>query len=536
MKKVLILLLFFFSTQGFTASNTKVKVAIKPDNGDWLEDSIYPITLKEQMRMRYKGSVKFIMGDFDNDGVDDLFVLGTPNIKDLITGETSNGKITINVACDVSSGSTSNCYSSEKHRILNIYSMKDNVTYEKWNGKKQKWDTVTGFQATDVSELVVNNNPIEMSPQGIQHILTADFNGDGVLDIFFGDSGVDIWDGHKSKMPGKNDNYYLSQADGTWLESTATHVSGKGVKKGRGLKNFTHGFTTGDIDNDGDIDIVVTSLKWVGNNGQLLCYVNKGDGHMKVRRCGAEFGWAVELGDIDNDGDLDIVFGSGSHASKKEWEDEDGMNDCASYNNCPRGTFNGILLNNGKGKFFKRGFSFPDVVDSSNGFTYTSIPYIGVADLDGDGDLDVVRSLVGRMYQGMTMSIEENIGNGQFKTVFLDRWCDGPPTKAEWPTWEGGKYGCHAPEWKFGDFNKDGFVDIVVDGSWVLRKNSLNIERRIIDGTVYLSTGKFTYDIINPDDANYPLDDIGVNPKLSTTTKAPSSEELASELDSLIIK
>ena len=83
MKKILIVLLFFFSNQGFTASNTKVKVAIKPDNGDWLEDSIYPITLKEQMRMRYKGSVKFIMGDFDNDGVDDLFVLGTPNIKNL---------------------------------------------------------------------------------------------------------------------------------------------------------------------------------------------------------------------------------------------------------------------------------------------------------------------------------------------------------------------------------------------------------------------------------------------------------------------
>jgi len=475
------------------------------------------------------------MGDFDNDGVDDLFVLGTPNIKDLITGETSNGKITINVACDVSSGSTSNCYSSKKHRVLNIYSMKDNVAYEKWNGKKQKWDKVTGFQATDVSELVVNNNPIEMSAQGIQHILTADFNGDGVLDIFFGDSGVDIWDGRKSKMPGKNDNYYLSQADGTWLESTATHVSGKGVKKGRGLKNFTHGFTTGDIDNDGDIDIVVTSLKWVGNNGQLLCYVNKGDGHMKVRRCGGEFGWAVELGDIDNDGDLDIVFGSGSHASKKEWEDEDGMNDCASYNNCPRGTFNGILLNDGKGKFFKRGFSFPDVVDNSNGFTYTSIPYIGVADLDGDGDLDVVRSLVGRMYQGMTMSIEENIGNGQFKTVFLDRWCDGPPTKAEWPTWEGGKYGCHAPEWKFGDFNKDGFVDIVVDGSWMLRKNSLNIERRIIDGTVYLSTGKFTYDTIHPDDKNYPLTDIGVNSKSTTTIQTPSQQELTSELDSLII-
>ena len=133
------------------------------------------------------------------------------------------------------------------------------------------------------------------------------------------------------------------------------------------------------------------------------------------------------------------------------------------------------------------------------------------------------------MYQGMTMSIEENIGNGQFKTVFLDRWCDGPPTKAEWPTWEGGKYGCHAPEWKFGDFNKDGFVDIVVDGSWMLRKNSLNIERRIIDGTVYLSTGKFKYDIVRPSDDDYPLADVVVSTAV-ITPKESSEQEIEDEL------
>jgi len=511
---------FVYNCGGSTTSSSvnhnnigTVKVAIKPDTGDWLNESIYPITLKEKMRMKFSnGMAEFIMGDFDNDGIDDILVLGRPNIKNLITGE-QNSEITINVACDVSSGSTSNCYSSEKHRVLNIFSMKDNVAYEKWNGKKQKWDKVTGFQATDVSNLIVTNNPIEMSAQGVNHLLTADFNGDGVLDIFFNDAGIDIWDGHKSKMPGKNDHYYLSQPDGTWLESTVTHVTGTGVKKGRGLKNFTHGLTAGDIDNDGDIDIIVTSLKWVGNNGQLLCYVNQGDGHMKVRRCAGEFGWAVELGDVDNDGDLDIVFGSGSHQSMKEWKNEDGMNGCASYNNCPRGTFNGILLNDGTGNFFKRGFEFPDVVDSSNGFTYHMNPFLAVADLDGDGDLDVVRSVVHRLYQGMTMSIEENIGNGQFRTVFQDRWCEGPPTKAEWPTWEGGEYGCTAPEWKFGDFNDDGLVDIVVDGSFMLRKNHLGVERRIIDGTVYLSTGKFTYDTIHPDDKDYPLADIGVNPK-----------------------
>jgi hypothetical protein len=187
--------------------------------------------------------------------------------------------------------------------------------------------------------------------------------------------------------------------------------------------------------------------------------------------------------------------------------------------------FDGILLNDGTGNFFQRGFSFPDDV-KNNGFTYHSVPTLSVADLDGDGDLDVVRSLIGRNYAGMAMSIEENIGNGQFRTVFLDEWCEGPSTKAEWPAHEGNKWGCWAPGWMFGDFNKDGFVDIVVDGQMNVNDKGL----RIIDGTVYLSTGKFTYDIIRPDEENYPLADFGIAVK-GEVGNTPEEQELLDEFD-----
>ncbi|MBT6197886.1 MAG: hypothetical protein HOI06_03745, partial [Pelagibacteraceae bacterium] len=91
MKKVLILLLFFFSTQGFAASNSKVKVAMKPDRGDWISnetgDDGLPMwsahDVKRQMIhnptfAKYSTVCCIAMGDYDNDGVDDLFVVVGP--------------------------------------------------------------------------------------------------------------------------------------------------------------------------------------------------------------------------------------------------------------------------------------------------------------------------------------------------------------------------------------------------------------------------------------------------------------------------
>ena len=49
------------------------------------------------------------------------------------------------------------------------------------------------------------------------------------------------------------------------------------------------------------------------------------------------------------------------------------------------------------------------------------------------------------------------------------------------------------------------------------------------DGTVYLSTGKFTYDIIRPDEENYPLADFGIAVKGEVAT--PEEQELLDEFD-----
>jgi hypothetical protein len=492
------------STAKIQSSTTKGKVAMKPDSGDWLEQSIYPFRLKTEMLSRVQANSGFAMADFDGDGIDDVFHLGMPAVSGLIYGG-DNPEITNSSACDPNSGHP--CFHSKPW--VAVFSMKNDVTYRIWDGKKQDWVIKTGPSATEVSELVIDNNPIELKGQEANGIRTADFNGDGVPDIFVNDVSMQIKviGQTQAVRPGKNDLYFLSQPDGTWLESTATHVTGTGVQRGKGLIKFTHGASLGDIDGDGDIDIVVTSTDWVGNNGEILCYVNQGNGHMKVRRCGNQFGFEVELGDIDNDGDLDIVFGGSSHGNAKEWNETQYLPGC-NRSRC-NGAYNGILLNDGKGNFNRRGFDFGELVDSSNGLTYATVPAISVADLDGDGDLDVVRSHVGRLYHGGALTIEENIGNGQFRTIMLDEMCDGPKKKSDWALHEGNAgAGCFISAFKFGDFNKDGLVDIVVGGSELLKYN-MGHSQRVVDGTVYLSTEKLTYDTIYPDDANYPLVDFG---------------------------
>ena len=532
---------FVYNCGGSSSVDNKisgtVKVAMKPDSGDWLNESIYPLRLKVEMLVKMSMNTTFRMNDFDKDGVDDVFHLGVPPVSGLIQGA-ENPDITNSTACDPNSALP--CWHSKSW--LSVFSMKNDVTYRIWDGEKQDWVIKTGPSATDVSHLLVNNNPIEMNSQESNGMSLADFNGDDVVDIFVKDGGMRILIGGKGIRPGKNDLYFLSQPDGTWLESTSTHVTGTGVQKGKGLIKFTHGASTGDIDGDGDIDVVVTSTGWVGNNGEIFCYVNQGDGHMKVRRCGDQFGFEVELGDIDNDGDLDVAFGGDSHAAYKEWKNEDGLGQCHGLSSCPR-AYNGILLNDGTGNFYERGFEFDDVV-SPHGFTYPTVPNISVSDLDGDGDLDVVRMHVQRLYHGAAMTIEENIGDGQFKRILTDHWCDGPKAKADWGVWEGSKkYGCWASNFAFGDFNKDGLVDIVVNGGQFVKSpnnQKYDTNHRIIDGTVYLSTGKFKYDIVRPDDDDYPLVDFGMIagsiPKENATQQEIEDElaafeaELAAEL------
>ena len=144
------------------------------------------------------------------------------------------------------------------------------------------------------------------------------------------------WGAHDRHLLSKMKNHlYLNSGTGefTAADSPITTES---------LLSMTRDFGVGDIDNDGDIDIIFSKFPQMaassGNSepvgtgfGSLHFYMNDGSGGFEDREKGkngaeefriraAEAG-KIELADVDNDGDLDmLVIGSGNY-----WDFDEGV-------------------------------------------------------------------------------------------------------------------------------------------------------------------------------------------------------------------
>lgn len=172
--------------------------------------------------------------------------------------------------------------------------------------------------------------------------------------------------GHRSAAPGDLD------ADGDVNLVLCTSLAeGQGVEvlRNEGNETFTRlgmfgtgclgGVELGDVDGDGDLDVVVTAR----NSSQLLVFLGDGAGNLAFRAASAIASpRRVELGDVDGDGELDAVV----------WE-------YAGYPVC--GTKVSILLNDGFGSF---------AVDGVQDLPWRFNGWGTLGDVDGDGDLDVV--------------------------------------------------------------------------------------------------------------------------------------------------
>lgn len=178
----------------------------------------------------------------------------------------------------------------------------------------------------------------------------------GVLGDLDGDGDLDLVVGSSG---GDADQRFVGDGAGGWSPAQAFGSAD------------TFDLALGDLDGDGDLDLVVAA------NGPNQAWFNDGSGDLvdSGQAMGSADSRAVELADFDSDGDLDVAFGNSSSQADTIW------------------------WNDGAGLF----------TDSGQALGAARTRALGSGDLDHDGDIDLVAGAFGEHSCAWL-----NDGTGQF--------------------------------------------------------------------------------------------------------------------------
>ena len=311
----------------------------------------------------------------------------------------------------------------------------------------------------------------------VQRIIVEDFNGDGIDDIFVPNASVKLKNGNFSY---KAINHVLiSTGPKQWKQSK--HTGALVDKKTGTFQGFSHGSDAGDIDNDGDIDVITTDFKGT------ICHYNDGKGNFNAKVCVSKGAFTVTVGDFNNDGNLDIVGGNAHYNAKYRKQSQQSF-----LNETKNSHYIALYHGNGKGKFKRVHKLEPAKVGN---FPFSEVPEMTAFDFDNDGDLDIVSSVVGMYYSGSAWVAYENV-NGQLQLSDvnitlkpLDEWQDpkqwGKMVKTETTQWN-----TFCNKSVLIDVNSDGLMDAMCS----------NAVQDIKMGNYFLiNKGNMNFDVVSPD-------------------------------------
>ncbi len=187
-----------------------------------------------------------------------------------------------------------------------------------------------------------------------------------------GDTDLDLAAGDRGIDTSGRNHVYRNIGGGSYVD-----VREAGITENR---HFTRAIAAGDVDGDGDDDLVFGTTAF-----ETRLYLNDDKGRYAepaVSSLGSGLTNSVALGDVDGDHDLDVVVGN-------NWQ---------TGSSFAGSSVDQLLLNDGSGQFTTAPFS--------GGFDETNAVALG--DLDGDGDLDFVGARSGDSH------VRINNGRGNF--------------------------------------------------------------------------------------------------------------------------
>lgn len=335
-------------------------------------------------------SVNFI--DLNNDDWDDVFISNgkSGGQKDLLYLNDQSGQFIQITDMDLvnqskpSDGASFADYNQDGFIdaiVSNWYGYMDDLFLNDGNGK-----------------LMLNNNAGIAPSSYAETAVFCDYNNDGLLDIYVTTSG------------GTKINHLYKNLGNNKFERITSNKILEGAKASRAA-------IWSDLNNDGHLDLVVTNEGtstndiFMGFGGDVFQRYNASNILSK-----AESSITASVGDIDNDGDMDMFIGNSGYFKPLK----------------------GSLYKNENGVF---------QLDNSNALSLNERCTFGssFSDYDNDGFLDLLLSN-GFCNNNMKDQLFKNNGDGSFTEV-----------SHLMPTDNVCSYGC-----AWGDANNDGFLDIAI--------------------------------------------------------------------------
>ena len=403
-------------------------------------------------------------GDYDNDGFDDL-LLGAKLHKNNGDGSFTDVSAAAGLDGIAATGGVWGDYDNDGCLDIFLfresYSQPDHLMHSDCKGGFT--DVTASAGLDDTQSYNTCANPMKNTHAPSAAAAWFDLDADGYLDLYV--ANFNCWDDYSFYI----DTVFRNKGDGSFEEIPGKKGFKASATPSRGVAPVDH-------DGDGDVDLFVNNYVLKGN----LLFDNDGDGTVTERAVvagvaghmvGFYYGHTIGAawGDIDNDGDFDLISANLAHPRFFDFSDK-----------------TEVLINQGNGNYKDLAGDWK-LPASAAGLRYQethSVPVL--ADFDQDGTLDLMITCV---YNGRPTDFYWGKGDGTFT---LDAYHAGITTQDGW--------GAAAA-----DYDHDGDMDLfatnlfenksgVTTGHWLqVRVIGTSANWAALGATVKLTAGNKTY-------------------------------------------